>query len=240
MIPPKSVGVKVKPPNNGGRRLVITDIHGCANTFKKLLEKVELKHSDQLFLLGDFINRGPRSKEVIDHVLQLDADGYHVYPLMGNHEETVLHIIREKPEELRMLLKSRNSLCLLNKDKRIRKRFFRFMRNLPYYYELDNFYLVHAGFNLKIENPLTDIHSMAWVRNFSLTEPFNDRTVYFGHTPTKLSKIKAALESNASSICLDNGCSHTYLGKEYGRLLCFDLDSKQLFKQKNIDLPIEM
>lgn len=235
MIPPKSVGVKVKSPENGGRRLVITDIHGCALTFKKLLEKVELKHDDQLFLLGDFINRGPRSKEVIDHVLQLDAEGYNVFPLMGNHEETVLHIIREKPNQLKMLLKSRNSMCLLNKEKRIRKRFFRFMRTLPYYYELDDFYLVHAGFNMNIEKPLTDTHAMAWIRNFHLEKKFDKKRVYFGHTPTKFSRIKAALESNAKSVCLDNGCSHAYLGKEYGRLLCFDLDSQQLYKQKNID-----
>ncbi|MFM1875387.1 MAG: hypothetical protein RL266_1124 [Bacteroidota bacterium] len=235
MIPPKSVGVKVKSPENGGRRLVITDIHGCAFTFKRLLEKVELKHADQLFLLGDFINRGPRSKEVIDHVLQLDAEGYNVFPLMGNHEETVLHIIREKPNELKMLLRSRNSMCLLNKEKRIRKRFFRFMRNLPYYYILDDYYLVHAGFNMQLEQPLTDTHAMVWIRNFSMDETFDGKRIFFGHTPTKLSKIKAALEAGSSSICLDNGCSHAYLGKEYGRLLCYDLDSKQLFKQKNID-----
>ena len=227
--------MKVKRPENGGRRLVITDIHGCAKTFQRLLEKVELTTDDQLFLLGDFINRGPCSIEVIDAVLKLEEDGYSVFPLMGNHEETILHIIREKPNELRMLLKSRNSLNLLNKHQRIKKRAFRFMRKLPYYYELDDFYLVHAGFNLQIEQPMTDTHAMVWIRNFSIEKKLNKKRVYFGHTPTKYSKIHAAVEANAKSICLDNGCSHTYLGKEYGRLLCYDLDSRQLFKQKNID-----
>lgn len=235
MIPPKSVGVKVKSPENGGRRLVITDIHGCANTFIKLVEKIGLNHNDQLFLLGDFINRGPRSKEVLDFVLFLIEEGYNIYPLMGNHEETVLHIIRERPEQLRLLLRSRNSMDLLNKNKKLRKRFFRFIRLLPYYYELDNFYLVHAGFNMNIEKPLTDTHAMAWIRNFSLNKKFDKKRVFFGHTPTKFSKIKEAIASNAKSICLDNGCSHTYLGKEYGRLLCYDLDTQELFKQKNID-----
>ncbi len=229
------LGIKVPRPENGGRRLVITDIHGCANTFQALLEKVGLTTDDQLFLLGDFINRGPRSIEVIDMVLKLEEDGYNVFPLMGNHEETVLHIIREKPEELKMLLKSRNSMNLMNKHQRIKKRAFRFMRKLPYYYDLDDFYLVHAGFNMKIEKPLTDKHAMVWVRNFSLDDNFNGKTVCFGHTPTKKSKIKNAVASNGNYICLDNGCSHTYLGKEYGRLLCLDLDSRELFKHKNID-----
>lgn len=231
----KRIGVKVEPPENGGRRLVITDIHGCANTFMKLVEKVGLNDEDQLFLLGDFINRGPRSKEVLDFILLLQEEGYNVFPLMGNHEETVLHIIQHKPEQLKLLLKSRNSTNLLNRHQRIRKRFFRFFRALPYYYEMDDFYLVHAGFNLKVEKPFTDVHAMAWVRNFSIDKKLNKKRVFFGHTPTKLSKIQAAVESNAKSICLDNGCSHNYLGKEYGRLLCLDIDSRELFKQKNID-----
>lgn len=229
------IGVKVNPPENGGRRLVITDIHGCANTFIKLVEKVELAQEDQLFLLGDFINRGPRSKEVLDFVLFLIEEGYNIYPLRGNHEETLLHVVEEKPGQLRMLLKTRNSMNLLNKHKLLRKRFYRFIKSLPYYYELDDCYLVHAGFNLNIDKPLTDTHAMAWVRNFSLQKKLNKKRVYFGHTPTKLSKINAGLLSNAKSVCLDNGCSHTYLGKEYGRLICLDLDSKQLYKQKNID-----
>lgn len=231
----KRVGIKVDLPENGGRRLVITDIHGCANTFIKLIEKVSLNENDQLFLLGDFINRGPRSKEVLDFVLLLLTEGYNIFPLMGNHEETLLHIIHNKPEQLKLLLRSRNSTDLLNKNKKLRKRFFRFIRSLPYYYELDNFYLVHAGFNMKAENPLSDTHAMAWVRNFSLDKKLNKKRVYFGHTPTKLSKIKAAIEANARSLCLDNGCSHNYLGKEYGRLLCYDIDSRKLYKQKNID-----
>ena len=235
MAASKLVGRKVKWPPEGGRRLVMTDIHGCARTFQRLLEKVQLTHQDHLLLLGDFINRGPRSTEVIDHVLHLQEQGYSVFPLIGNHEETVLHILRERPEQLKLLLRSRNSLDLLNKHKRIRKRVFRFIRSLPYYYELEDCYLVHAGFNMKIEKPLTDVHAMAWVRNFGLNSKFNDRQVYFGHTPTKYSKIKEAIASNAHAVCLDNGCSHTYLGKEYGRLLCLDLDSRKLFKQKNID-----
>lgn len=235
MIASNVIGVNVDPPENGGRRLVITDIHGCALTFERLIEKIGLTTEDQLFLLGDFINRGPRSQQVIDKILQLEEGGYNIFPLMGNHEETVLRIIEERPDELKFLLRSRNSLDLLNKNDHIRKRSFRFMRRLPYFYQLDKFYLVHAGFNLQIEKPFTDLHAMAWVRNFRIDYTLNGKRIYFGHTPTKLSKIKAAAENDAVAICLDNGCTHKYLGKEYGRLVCYDLDSRKVFKQKNID-----
>lgn len=235
MRSPKSLRIKVESPKKGGRRLVITDIHGCAKTFIKLLDKVELTKKDQLFLLGDFINRGSRSCEVIDHVLELMDKGFKVYPLMGNHEESVLNIMELKPKELKKLLAYRNSLGLLNKDGNIKKRIFKFMKTLPYFYELDGFYLVHAGFNMEIKKPLTDSHAMAWTRTFSLKKKFNKRCVIYGHTPTKIRKIRRTIKNNAKSICLDNGCSHKFLGKEYSSLLCYDLDSRKLVRQKNID-----
>lgn len=231
----RNVGVKVEAPENGGRRLVITDIHGCAKTFKKLLDKVGLNEDDHLFILGDYINRGPRSKQVIDLILSLKQDGFEVFPLIGNHEETLLHLLFESPEELRMLLKSRNSLNLLNKHGLVRKRFVQFFRDLAYFYKLEDHYLVHAGFNMKIDKPLSDVHAMAWIRNFQLKKPYKGRQVLFGHTPTKFSKIQKQVEEQAPSICLDNGCSHKYLGKEYGALVCLDLDSRELFRQKNVD-----
>lgn len=229
------IGKKIKPPKNGGRRLVITDIHGCAKTFNKLIKKVGLTDDDQLFLLGDFINRGIRSDEVLDKVLELIKAGYNVYPLIGNHEENLLHVVSENPDELPLLLKPRNAQNLLNKRGNVKTRFFRFIRLLPYYYELDDYYLVHAGFNLQIEKPFTDRHAMAWMRNFTLKKKINKKRVVFGHTPTKFSKIQKAVDTKAKSICLDNGCSHTYLGKEYSSLICFDLDSNELVRQKNID-----
>lgn len=231
----RTIGVKVGPPEKGGRRLVITDIHGCAKTFEKLLDKVGLNQSDQLFLLGDFINRGPRSKEVLDCILELKAKAFEVYPLMGNHEEALMHMLLESHEDLLHLLKSRNSLDLLNKKGLVRKRFIQFFRSLPHFYKLDEYYLVHAGFNMKIEKPFSDVHAMCWMRNFQIKNKLKGRVVMFGHTPTKFSKIEKQVAENANSICLDNGCSHTYLGKEYSALVCLDLDSRELTRQKNVD-----
>ena len=235
MASKKVSGIKVKSPENGGRRLVITDIHGCNKTFGKLLKQIGLTLDDQLFLLGDFINRGPRSKQVLDRVIRLMDGGYNVFPLVGNHEENLLHIAVQNPYGLELLLKPRNSLSLLNKKGYVKSRFFKFIRSLPYYYQLEDSYLVHAGFNMNIEKPFTDLHAMAWLRNFSIDKKLNGRKVLFGHTPTKISKIKVQIESNSKFICLDNGCSHTYLGKDYGHLICYDLDSKMLYRQKNID-----
>lgn len=85
-----NIGVKVsKSPK--GRRFAIGDIHGCYNTFESLVEdKIALRKEDQLFLLGDYIDRGIRNREVLDYIIELKEEGFQVFPLMGNHEYFVL------------------------------------------------------------------------------------------------------------------------------------------------------
>ena len=65
------------------RQIAISDIHGCARTFKKLvLEKVVLDKQDTLFLLGDYINKGPDSKGVLDFIFELKNSGFNVQCLI--------------------------------------------------------------------------------------------------------------------------------------------------------------
>ncbi|MRR37497.1 serine/threonine protein phosphatase, partial [bacterium] len=67
------------------RRFVIPDIHGCALTLDRLLrEVIHLKRRDELYLLGDYIDRGPRSREVLDILMGLAMKGYRVFPVRGN------------------------------------------------------------------------------------------------------------------------------------------------------------
>ena len=77
------------------KRYAISDIHGCYQTFIDLLAQLNLTKEDELYLLGDLIDRGPNSKGVIDHVMQMQEDGYKVTVLMGNHEYMFLQAIDE-------------------------------------------------------------------------------------------------------------------------------------------------
>src|SRR5664279_6369907 len=70
-----------------GRLFAISDIHGCYKPFYELIvNTIRLTKSDHLILLGDFIDRGEQSKEVIDFILQLKNDGFNITSLTGNHE----------------------------------------------------------------------------------------------------------------------------------------------------------
>jgi len=72
------------------RQFAIADIHGHLKTFKALLREINFTVFDELFLLGDFIDRGPDSKGVIDYIEELKQTGYTVYCLRGNHEQLCL------------------------------------------------------------------------------------------------------------------------------------------------------
>src|SRR5258705_3252599 len=73
------------------RIFVIGDIHGCCNTFKKLLlEKLSIQKSDIIYCIGDYVDRGNDSKGVIDFIISLRIKGYQIHTLRGNHEQMML------------------------------------------------------------------------------------------------------------------------------------------------------
>jgi serine/threonine protein phosphatase 1 len=72
------------------KKFAISDIHGCNRTFNEVLQKTGLNKDDQLFLLGDYIDRGPDSKGVIDTIFNLQNEGYQVHCLRGNHEQMLM------------------------------------------------------------------------------------------------------------------------------------------------------
>ncbi len=73
------------------RKILVGDIHGCLATFECLLEQININiELDSLYLLGDYIDRGPNSKGVIDKILSLTKEGFNIKPIRGNHEQMLL------------------------------------------------------------------------------------------------------------------------------------------------------
>ena len=75
------------------RQWVIPDIHGCSKTLKALIgEQIRPTRNDWFYFLGDYIDRGPDARGVIDFIIQLEADGFNVRRLRGNHEDFLLKV----------------------------------------------------------------------------------------------------------------------------------------------------
>ena len=235
--------MKISKQKKGFSRYVISDIHGCYDTFISLLKKINLQKDDQLFLLGDYIDRGKHSDKVLDYIIKLKDSNYNVFPLRGNHEENTLNAFAEYDKASFMFFvgKINNSKALLDKKGSLKKKYFNFMNTLPYYYKLDNFYLVHAGFNFKAKKPLKDFTAMLELRKqHNNSDLFNGKRTIFGHKVHYLDEIKKAIKSKSANIPLDNGCVYTQKHKVYdvsrtGNLCCLNLDTMKLIVQKNVE-----
>lgn len=76
------------------RLIAVGDIHGCRQALDTLLEAIDLQPDDRLVTLGDYVDRGPDSRGVIERLLEIDAADQLV-PILGNHEEMMLGALRE-------------------------------------------------------------------------------------------------------------------------------------------------
>jgi serine/threonine protein phosphatase 1 len=213
-----------------GRRLVISDIHGCSKTFKKLLQKVELTPNDQLFILGDAVNKGPSSAKVLNRLLNLQQRGYQVFFIRGNHEQIILNCKKKTLGQRKRTLSNVNALDLLEGGK-IKAAFSYLLKKSFHFIETESHFLVHAGFN-STENHFTDQKAMLQIRSFEYNqEIFKGKRIIIGHTPKSLQKIQKQIRQKKPVICIDNGCININEDGQ-GSLLCLDLDTLEICTQR--------
>ncbi|MGB0524699.1 MAG: metallophosphoesterase [Flammeovirgaceae bacterium] len=224
-------------PECHGRRFVIPDIHGCSNTFRELVEKIALTEDDQLFLIGDYIDKGLDSKGVLDFISELDENNMMLYPIRGNHEQMFLDISKKNAYMIESYAKRERLTNLLDGQK-IKEPYRSFFECLPYYYELKDFYIVHAGFNFKAANPFEDFEEMLWIRDYTADPDWvGSKSILHGHTPSYKSVIMECIQNHYSVIPLDNGCvfSNGGFNENYGNLICLNLDTYEVIVQPNIN-----
>lgn len=223
------------------RQIAITDIHGCNRTFRALLDKIAFTTEDELFLLGDYVDRGPDSKGVIDTIFQLQDDGHHLTCLRGNHEQMLLDQSKTEPGQFFNLYPGLVETLVsfsCRHAREIPQKYLDFLNGLPYYHELEDYLLVHAGFNFSIPDPLKDREAMIWERHWYTKinkQWVNNRIILHGHTPTKVEDILRMYASmdEVLALILDSGCVFNLQGM--GQLTAFDMTNRRLYFQLNVD-----
>jgi len=219
-------------------RYAISDIHGCYKTFRYLVEKtIKLKSDDQLFLLGDYIDRGPSSKNVIDFILELRDNGYQITTLKGNHEELMLQAQQEFEHQYIWYINGGKETLTsfgVNDLNAIPEKYWQFLHQLDYYTELEDYLLVHAGFNFSAEQPFQDYKSMLWIRDFDIDETWlKHKKIIHGHTPTALTIIEKTVTNPMSKVIdIDGGC---VFKMRLGYLTALNLDTAELHAIRNLD-----
>jgi serine/threonine protein phosphatase 1 len=219
-----------------GRHFAIGDIHGCNRTLCALLQQLRLQPGDTLVCLGDYIDRGPDSKGVIDTLLELHRQNIILVTLRGNHEAMLL-AAKNDAAEYGMWLRNGGDIALesfgLRNLENMAPEYIDFFQSTQLYFEWEQYVFVHAGLNFHLPDPFTDRHAMLWSRDRHIEpQKIGNRQLVHGHTPTALKKIRAML--TAPAINLDGGCVY---GAEMGlgHLLALDLQTKELLVQANAE-----
>ncbi|MFP4471828.1 MAG: metallophosphoesterase [Bacteroidales bacterium] len=233
---------------------VIPDLHGCAKTLRVLVEeKINPGQEDQFYFLGDYLDRGPDPKGVIDFIMHLEAAGFGVRALKGNHEEYLLLAYEKEKERKKQLpfFRGKNHLFRewmhhggedtlksfgVKSVADIPAKYIGWLNNLELFIQTDDYVIVHAGMNFDRRDPFDDQHAILWTMSFTPEpEKIGNRTIIHGHVPVSLEFLKHCLaRPERKYIPLDNGC---YLPHRsgMGHLVALELESKELVLQRNVE-----
>jgi serine/threonine protein phosphatase 1 len=176
------------------RIIAIGDIHGCAVAFSRLLDVIAPTTSDLFIPLGDYVDRGPDSKRVVELLIELQSQ-FAVEPLLGNHEEMMLNVIdrRALPHDWLRYggVQTLESYGFSGDLGIIPAAHAEFLRSCREYYETDRHIFVHANYIHNVPLSETDDFTLRW-RSLSESMPGPHRSgkiAVLGHTPDRSGEI---------------------------------------------------
>lgn len=203
------------------RIYAIGDIHGCATRLETLIARLDMDvRQDLLIFVGDYIDRGPDSKEVIDIILDLLGMMDHVICLLGNHEQMFLnYYLHDRDPELflgnggyRTLASYGFKRSRQDPSFRVPDHHLRFYRSLLPFYETDDHIFVHAGLRPGTPLPEQTLDDLIWSRFEFIRSPYDfGKRVVFGHTPFSAPLVEP------NKIGIDTGAVYG------GQLTCLEL-----------------
>lgn len=184
-----------------GKIFAIGDIHGCFDEFEALMDTLIEKHDlnkqeDTVIFLGDYVDRGPKSKEVIDRLIYYKGVYPHWQVLKGNHEHMMLDFLQgTKKYETDIWMYNGGDKTAISYESEFPRDHLVFMEQMMDVVESRDYVFVHAGFmhqfslkeNLKAIEESKDMHPFwLWAREGFLDKKFNwKKKIIFGHTPNK-------------------------------------------------------
>ena len=209
--------------------IAIGDIHGCARTLDALLGRLDLQQDDHLVFVGDYIDRGPDSKGVIDRLLDLRTRHRCTF-LRGNHEALFLNYLDEGEFDIWSYnggTSTLDSYAVPGQGFVIPDEHVAFIRETVMYLDTEDFFFVHAGLrpDRTIEENLRAGEEMVylWERGHLRLEDDDlpwEKTVVCGHTPV------SEVVNRGKLINIDTGCVY-YMRPTLGYLTAVRLPRRE-------------
>ncbi|MEC0308717.1 metallophosphoesterase [Paenibacillus lautus] len=173
----------------------VSDVHGYGYLLETLLRHVHYDPEvDRLFLLGDYVNKGPDSAGTLDYVEELRDSG--AIALQGNNERKWLH---HRPEQAGLAAP------------RLMK-YQQFITTMPLWTEYNQYLFVHAGVRPGIPLHAQSPEELTEIREpFLLSPRWLDKMIVFGHTSTfRLGVPPEELWYGDGKLGIDTGAGHGY------------------------------
>ena len=206
----------------------IGDVHGCIDNLDEMMSVIKIDQDrDTLVFIGDYIDRGPNSRAVVNSVIEIRKKIRNVVCLLGNHEQMLLEYHLNKINEEKFFMNGGNvtafSYGLTRTPSGVRINIpdshIKFFHSLQLSYEQDNFIFVHAGLRPGIPLPQQNIKDMLCIRDEFIDKPHQfGKTVVFGHTPFKQPLI------DQYKIGIDTGAAYG------GKLTCVELMEMKIYQ----------
>ena len=177
-----------------GRLLAIGDIHGCLPALETLLAAIEPQPQDTLVLLGDYVDRGPQSRGVIERLLALERQ-CRMVPLLGNHDEMMLNVCTGQTQLfVDWLLFGGNATLesyATTRPEDIPAAHLEFLRGCRLCYESPHHFYVHANYRAELPLDAQPRDTMLW-ESLKVCQPgphCSGKTAIVGHTSQKNGEI---------------------------------------------------
>ena len=163
--------------------IVLSDIHGEFEKLENVLSKIEIKPDDTFIFMGDYIDRGKHSKEVVNRIIEQSNYNKCIY-LMGSHEYALLH--SKEDDYYDYLFKNYGGPATIRSYgsfENIFKIHGDFFRNLKFYYLTEKYLFVHAGINPDYSLENQNEVDMVYIRGkFIYSAHKLPQKIIFGHT----------------------------------------------------------
>ena len=163
---------------------VMSDIHGDLDSYRRMLELIGFSDNDELYVLGDVVDRGPYGVEILLDIM----DRPNVHMTLGNHEHAMYNALVFKDREFWSIWRRNGGFVTMEaleyreETARHKERILAYLRNLPLFREIEvngrKFFLVHASAG-------EDVYDYLWRRPEDCQMPIKEgMTVIVGHTAT--------------------------------------------------------
>jgi serine/threonine protein phosphatase 1 len=206
-----------------GRTIAIGDVHGCAKALDALIDVVDPRSDDRLVLLGDYVDRGPDSRGVIDRLLDLGRQ-CRLITLMGNHELMLLHAL-EEVSGLAFWLSygGRQTVDSYGgQTDLIPPSHLDFLAQCRSFYETDSHFFVHANYEYNLPLDKQPEATLFWTHLTTRLPPphRSGKTAIMGHTP----QFHGEVLDLGHLLCIDTFCCGG------GWLTALDVETRELWQ----------